>query len=69
MAAADGRLGIALALGAAGFWALSAVSLRPGLDQVDVLTASAIRTSGRVYSATDQEAAGRFRAGGMSLPL
>lgn len=38
------RLGVAMALGASVAWALSAVTLRPGLDQVDLLTASAIRT-------------------------
>jgi WXG100 family type VII secretion target len=32
-------------------------------------TASAIRTAGRVYTATDDEAAGRLRLGHVSLPL
>jgi WXG100 family type VII secretion target len=32
-------------------------------------TASAIRTAGRVYTITDDEAAGRFRPGSISLPL
>ena len=37
------RLGIAAALGAALAWALSAVALRPALDQVDPLTATTVR--------------------------
>jgi drug/metabolite transporter (DMT)-like permease len=37
------RLGIAAALGAALTWALGAVALRPALDQVDPLTATALR--------------------------
>jgi drug/metabolite transporter (DMT)-like permease len=37
------RLGMATALGAALAWALAAVTLRPGLDQVDPLTAAALR--------------------------
>ena len=32
-------------------------------------TASAIRTAGKVYTITDDEAAGRFRPGSISLPL
>lgn len=32
-------------------------------------TSAAIRTSGKVYAATDDEAAGRFQTGGMTLPL
>jgi drug/metabolite transporter (DMT)-like permease len=39
------RLGIAMALGAAVCWALSTIWLRPGLDQVDVLTASFLKTA------------------------
>ena len=46
-------------------WAADQAKIHNALTE----TASAIRTSGRVYSATDQEAAGRFRPGGISLPL
>jgi drug/metabolite transporter (DMT)-like permease len=37
------RLGVALGLATAVCWALSAVTLSPGLDQVDVLTATTIK--------------------------
>jgi DME family drug/metabolite transporter len=39
------RAGVALAAGAALCWAISAVMIRPALDQVDVLPASVIRTT------------------------
>lgn len=50
------------------------VKLRWADDQAKILralaeTATAIRTAGQVYSATDDQAASRFTQGGVSLPL
>jgi DME family drug/metabolite transporter len=39
------RVGVALAVGAAVTWSLSTIWLRPALDQIDVLTASFLKTS------------------------
>jgi drug/metabolite transporter (DMT)-like permease len=44
------RTGITMAFAAAGLWAVSAVMVRPALDQVDILSAAAIRTAAGAIS-------------------
>jgi drug/metabolite transporter (DMT)-like permease len=39
------RIGVAMAFGAAASWALATVFMRPGLEQVDAVTGSAVRTA------------------------
>jgi WXG100 family type VII secretion target len=46
-------------------WAEDQARLQRALAE----TANAIRTSGRVYAATDEQAAGRFTHGSVTLPL